>query len=230
MRKLGLIGRWGVIPAAGLHFDGKPRLVSFSFNTTAKTVITVRDLPGRHNGGEVLSPVLLGAVDGLETFEFRVPGPFKIEVEHYDPETPSQVWYATDEGMNFAIDGEAYRDFTVPMIGRRERNEALDALRFEMRQELRQQQAMFRDFMEYQQQAASKAATTEAPANGKGDKTNVDPDKKPVDGKAPAGGAGGNNNGGSGAKVDPKRAAPADADVQQPADKANQDGGASSNT
>lgn len=231
MRKLGLIGRWALMPAAGLSFTlNKARMVQFEVNTTEKTVFVLDDLPGLHNLGEVKPPALLGAVEGLETFEFRVSGPFRISAVQADPEAPSQVWYATEEGLNFAIDGEHLRDYTVPMIGRRERNEEMDRLRFEMRQEMRQQQAFFKEFMQFQEARAQQGAKQKEPENGEGDEAQGDAEGKSGNTKSGAGGSGNNRNDRSSAKVDPKRAVPKNGNVQQSADEGDKDGGAPEDT
>lgn len=221
MRKLGLIGRWALVPTAGLILNNtKPRGVQISFNTVDKTVLSLQEyetLDGLAEKGKEGPKRLLGSVDGLETFEFRVRGAVKIVVDHYDPNNASPVWYFTEEGENYAIDGEALRDFTVPMIGRRERNEELDAIRFEMRQEMRKQQAMFKEFLEFQSQRATEPVTEKEPDNGKGHKTDKPSKPKPGDGKPSPDSNGADKDGGSGVKVDPKRAVPEDGGVQQPA-------------
>lgn len=229
MRKLGLIGRWASLPAAGVSFTlEKPRQVEIEVNTMDRVTFWVEYLPGPWNAGEVPPAAFLGAVDGLETFDFRVAGPFRFKAVHYDPNNASEVWYATQEGLNFAIDGEHLRDFTVPMIGRRERNEEMDRLRFEMRQEMRQQAEFFKEFLQFQNQRA--AVKTDTKQNGKGNEAQGDTEDQSGDTKPEAGGAGGDKNNRRRSQVDPKRPASKNGDVQQSADEGDTDGRASADT
>lgn len=162
MRKLGLIGRWQQVPASGeFTVDGNGvRQVAIRFNTMDRVLISIQESDreervraGAERGEESsrLKTVVpgdakpLGVVEGLEEFEFRASLPAVIKV-HPLTDGGGSVFFSTDAGQNYTIDAEHLRDFTVPMIGRRERNAEMDMVRFEMRQQMREFADMFEAF------------------------------------------------------------------------------------
>lgn len=188
MKKLGLIGRWREFPAAGLTIEGDGvREVEIRFNTMERTIVTVEELQlieksspdEKQRGGEEVKgrrikparKALLGVVNGLETYSFRAVLPCVIRAEQQD-EKPSTVFYQTEAGQNYAIDGEHLRDFTVPFMGRMERNPELDQIRFEFKQQLREMGGMLGEFAAFKRQM-------EMAKNGQGSEANGNPDKEP---------------------------------------------------
>lgn len=239
MRKLGLIGRWREFPASGMTLEGTGvREVEIRFNTMERTVIYVEEpetlekvVQGDQERGEGTthrkvprpgSRTLLGVLDGLESFNFRAQLPCRLRVEQAEG---SSVFYDTEVGKNYTIDGEHLEDFTVPMIGRRERNEELDAMRYEMRQQMREQSQMFAEFMAFQRAAMTKSVQEEKP-DGKSNET--DKPAKPEPGKPETGadsGAGGDVR--PSPEKRPERTVPSHGEVQGATAKGDQGGSAS---
>lgn len=213
MRKLGLLARWAEFPPTGITLEGgKPRTVQIDFNTSARVAVTARALGQGDSPSRVERAVLLGVVDGLESFEFRVEGDVVVEIEHIGE--PSKVFYWTGEGRNFAIDGEHLRDFAVPMIGRQARNPELDALRYEMRTQMQQYGELFAQFMASQ----VKVPNETPPKTGKPTK------KEPAKGK-PDAASHESDNSGSRAGGDPERGVSPNPEVVGTADEGEAEGG-----
>lgn len=195
MRKLGLVGRWQEFPASGISIDGRGvREVEIRFNTMERTIVYVVEpetvaevLQGDSPRGDGTTKAsvkragkktLLGVVDGLEAFNFRANLPCRVEVVQ-EGEKASSVFYDTEAGRNFTIDGEHLRDFTVPMIGRRDRNPELEAVQFAVKQQLREMGSMMNEFLAFKRQMMEAE-------HGKGDETNVNANPKPRKGGKPA--------------------------------------------
>lgn len=237
MKKLGLIGRWREFPAAGLTIEGDGvREVEIRFNTMERTIVTVEEQghlqvlepDNKHRSGEEVKGrkvvpsrrTLLGVVNGLETFSFRALLPCVIKLEEHG-EQASTVFYQTEAGQNFAIDGEHLRDFTVPFMGRMERNPELDQIRFEFKQQLREMGGLLGEFAAFKRHM-------EATRNVKGDEANIDPDKEP---RPAARGAGrGDKPLGQGAEGDAGRSASPQPEIQEPTDEGDQGGSPSEDT
>lgn len=236
MKKLGLIGRWREFPAAGLTIEGDGiREVEIRFNTMERTIVSVEE-PAvlqvsspdeKQRGGEEVKgrrvkparKALLGVVNGLETYSFRALLPCVIKAEQHG-DKPSTVFYQTEAGQNYAIDGEHLRDFTVPFMGRMERNPELDQIRFEFKQQLREMGGMLGEFAAFKRQM-------ERAKNGKSDETDLDPDKKPSPAARSAGR--GDKPLGQGAEGDAGRPASPQPEIQAAADEGDPGGSSPEN-
>lgn len=217
MKKLGLLGRWAEFPPTGMVLEGsKPRTIQIEFNTSAKVAVTARELGQGDSPSRIGGSVLVGVVEGLEAFEFRVDGDVQIEIEHLGE--PSKVFFFTSEGRNFTIDGEHLRDFAVPMIGRQTRNPELDALRYEMRTQMQQYGELFAQFM-----ATQMRGQNAAPA-----KASKPTDKKPAKGGASSGGPE-SGDGGPRAGGDPERSVSEGPEMAGTTDESEAEGGEPSN-
>lgn len=237
MKKLGLIGRWREFPATGLTIEGDGiREVEIRFNTMERTIVTVEEegrlevapVDAHQRGGEEVrsrklvpaARTLLGVVDGLETFSFRAALPCKIKVEQ-DGDAASTVFYQTEAGQNYAIDAEHLRDFTVPFMGRAERNPEIDALRFELKQQLRDMGGLLGEFAAFKRQM-------EMAKNVQGDEANEHADKEP---RQAARGAGRREQPvGRGAEGDAERSASPQPEIQGTADAGDPGGSAPEDT
>lgn len=238
MRKLGLLGRWRVFPASGnITIDGDgTREIEIRFNTMEQTVIYVEELEhlvtarrgdgergedtGHHKVPVPAQKTLLGVVDGLETFNFRAHLPCRIVIDQAGD--ASSVFFDTEAGKNYTIDGEHLRDFTVPMLGRRERNEELDAIRFEMRQEMRAMGGMFQEFMAFKN-AMTRNVQEEKPSE-QSSKAEQHADTKPDTGKDGTAGDKTSGDVRSGVEKRPERSVPAHDEVQGTTTKGDPDG------
>lgn len=219
MQKLGVIGRWAEFPPTGMMFEAadkaKTRTIVVEFNTTARVAVTAQEVGSAREPNKARKPVLVGVVDGLAAFEFRVAGDVKLEIIYLDDHPACKVWFATDEGRNYAIDSEHLRDFAVPMVGRRERNPEMDAFRFEMKQTVLAQQAMFAEWMKMQ-------TSNRDAGNGKGYEAKQPAEKESADAAA-GGGSGGGENVRPSSEVGAERGVPAHSEIQGAATEGDPD-------
>lgn len=223
MQKIGIIGRWAEFPPTGMFFHGtdksKTRTIVIEFNSTARVAVMAKEVRADKDPRAQAEAVLVGVIDGLAAFEFRAAGDVEVYLIYLDDVSPSKVWFATEEGRNYAIDNEHLRDFAVPMLGRRERNPEMDAFRFEMKQQMLAQQQMFAEWMVTQK-------VQKEPEHGQSDEAKQPAKDKSGDPPASAGGSG-DKDVRSSAEVSPERGVPAHAEVQGAATEGDPDRSAS---